>query len=465
MTTKPNKDVPPASCPSPQELLAFDTGNLAASRTREVTAHVQSCQACLASHLRDNDDDSRRIRQILVEATESLEDTTTYLRETEYVQLRQRLLEKPEPVADGKLLAELVGTATPSSWPRALPHRLGNYQLLSEIGQGAMGVVYRAEHVSLKRVVALKLLTPGWISKSQALVRFHREMEAIGRLNHPHIVTAHDAGQVEDCHFLVTEYVEGFDLSTLVGRLGPLPLAEACELVRQAALGLEAAHQQQMVHQDVKPSNLMVTPQGQVKVLDLGLVSFLSETSDDELAGETQMGTPDYMAPERWTNPRHVDIRADVYSLGCTLFKLLVGYAPFSQRLQTVDDKAAHLWEAVPSLRRQRAEIPAELERAVYRMLAKSPDDRYATPAAVAEVLKPFAQGARLGELVSAPSGGHSLRGLAPHPTEEFAPTAQPPLENSRVDCCGRSPGRLAAGHDDLRRDQCGDRRDHSQPG
>ena len=251
----------------------------------------------------------------------------------------------------------------------------------------------------------MKVLTPGRLRKSDALAQFQRELEAIGQLHSPHIISAHDAGEVNGHHILVTEFVDGYDLSRLVWKLGPLGVADACELVRQAALGLEVASNKGIVHQDVKPSNLMLTPEGQVKVLDLGLVSFLSD-AESEIAFSRAMGTPDYMAPERWNGANNVDVRADVYSLGCTLYKLLVGHAPFSQMLQTVDDKRqAHLSDNVCALHTERDDVPGKLERIVHRMLAKSPDDRFPTPRHVAAALKPFCTGAVPERLVARANG------------------------------------------------------------
>ena len=157
-------------------------------------------------------------------------------------------------------------------------------------------------------------------------------MKAVGKLSHVNIVGAHDAGEIDGTHFLVMEYVDGLDLSNIARRLGQLPIPDACELVRQAATGLQHAYKHELVHRDIKPSNLMLTPEGQVKILDLGL-ALLDGTSgeNNELTSTGQMmGTLDYMAPEQGMDSHTVDIRADVYSLGATLYKLLTGTAPFA---------------------------------------------------------------------------------------------------------------------------------------
>src|SRR5262249_3247528 len=149
--------------------------------------------------------------------------------------------------------------------------------------------------------------------------RFRREVRAAARLSHPNIVTAHDADQAGDTHFLVMEYVAGTSLDRELRRRGPFPVAEACDLIRQAALGLQHAHERGMVHRDVKPANLLLTPAGQVKVLDFGLAHVAGAAGDESLPSATVVGTPDYLAPEQARDPRHGDVRADVYSLGCTL--------------------------------------------------------------------------------------------------------------------------------------------------
>ncbi len=210
--------------------------------------------------------------------------------------------------------------------------RLRDYQLLEEIGEGGMGTVYRALHTELEKIVALKVLPTEQTKDERAVNRFKREMKAVGKVDHPNIVRATDAGEVDGTHFLVMEYVEGIDLSKLVKRVGPVPIADACELVRQAAIGLQHAHEHGLVHRDVKPSNLILAKNGQTKVLDLGLARLHGQNAPQENLTSTHqmMGTVDYMAPEQFENAHGVDIRADIYGLGCTLYKLLTGHAPYS---------------------------------------------------------------------------------------------------------------------------------------
>jgi hypothetical protein len=279
------------------------------------------------------------------------------------------------------------------------------YRVRRLLGRGGMGAVYQAEHALMERPVALKVLRPGLLPDPDAVARFHQEVKAAARLQHPNIVAALDADQAGEVTFLVMEYVEGQSLSERIAAHGPLPAEEACEYVRQAALGLQHAHEQGMVHRDVKPHNLMLTPQGQVKVLDLGLARLVSEQApvgstdstvqrvEESAPGLTGpgvvMGTLDYVAPEQARDARSADARADVYSLGSTLYFLLTGRLPFPAPNAT-EKLARLLSEGPPSLAGLRPDLPVRLAAAVARMMARAPEDRYQTARAVADALAPF---------------------------------------------------------------------------
>ena len=216
---------------------------------------------------------------------------------------------------------------------------------------------------------------------------------------------AYDAGEVAGLPYFVMEFVEGTGLDGVVRQRGPLPVAEACEVVRQAALGLQHLHEHGLVHRDVKPSNLMLTPQGQVKVFDLGLARLVNDPAQEAqitLHGQF-LGTVDYVAPEQCDNSRTVDIRADLYSLGCTLYHLLAGDPPFtSPAYDSIFRKLlAHATAPVPPVR-GRSDIPEPLAAALGRLLAKDRNDRFATPADVAAAFQPFAAGADLARLLAA---------------------------------------------------------------
>ena len=267
---------------------------------------------------------------------------------------------------------------------------LGEYVLLDRLGGGGMGVVYRALHRRMDRTVALKTLSPRAMSAPGAVARFHREVRAAARLVHPNIVTAFDAGEHEGIHYLVMEYVEGEDLGKLVQERGPLPVEEAVAYILQAAKGLAYAHSQGIIHRDVKPSNLLLDRQGVVKILDMGLARVTSwegrQTEELTRSGQV-MGTFEYMAPEQAISSHHADHRADIYSLGCTLYRLLTGEAPY-QGSSAWEVILAHREDPIPSLRERRPEAPEELEWIYQRMVAKRPEDRYQSMEEVAVALE-----------------------------------------------------------------------------
>ena len=304
------------------------------------------------------------------------------------------------------LTAEQAKRDAPVNAPSGLsapPFALGQYRVVEKIGEGGMGAVYRALHGRLKKAVALKVLPPGRTADAQAVARFEREMEAIGRLNHNHIVRATDAGEADGVHYLVMELIDGIDLTRLVRAAGPLPVAAACELMRQAAVGLQYAHENGLVHRDIKPSNLLLSVNGEVKITDLGLALLHhNERASGELTLSGQvMGTADYMAPEQWEDSHAVDIRADLYSLGCTLYTLLTGRPPFAgpKHRSALRKMAAHARELVKPVTDQRADVPAPVEDLRQRLMNKEPADRPSTPAEVAKALEPFCRGADLSAL------------------------------------------------------------------
>lgn len=290
------------------------------------------------------------------------------------------------------------------------PHlrQIGRYEILAKLGEGGMGTVFKARHTHLGKIVALKMLTAKRIRDSWAVARLKREMKAVGALSHPNVVAAHDADEIGDLHFLVLEYVAGIDIAAVVTRCGTLSVPDACEIVRQAAVGLHYAHGHGLVHRDVKPSNLMLTAEGTVKVLDLGLALIATpDDRDDRTSTGVMMGTLDYMAPEQFNDSHAVDARADLYSLGCTLFKLLAGRAPFvgPQYDGPMKKMAAHASHQPPSLAELRSDVSPELDRLVRRLLAKQAVDRFATAAELVTAIGPFTRGAQLSEVFRRASG------------------------------------------------------------
>jgi serine/threonine protein kinase len=285
--------------------------------------------------------------------------------------------------------------------------QVGHYKLLAKLGQGGMGAVYKALHTKLGKLVALKLLPAERMQDPEAVARFEREMRAIGKLAHENIVVAHDAGEIDGTHYLVMELVEGADVGSIARDQGPLQVAEACEIIRQAALGLQHAYDNNLVHRDIKPSNLMLAdgPNGPVvKILDLGLARLGEQQSQqrDLTASGQIMGTLDYMAPEQAGDTHAVDIRADIYSLGATLYKLLTGRVPFQgdQYTNAMRKLVALATQEPPRIDSFCENLPAELVQIVHRMMARQPEDRYETPQQIAEAMAPFAASANLAALL-----------------------------------------------------------------
>jgi serine/threonine-protein kinase len=278
---------------------------------------------------------------------------------------------------------------------------LGPYRILDRLGEGGMGQVFKAHHVSMDRVVALKVIAKGRVSEPAAVGRFYREVRAVAKLSHPNIVTAFEVNQAGETPFLAMEYVDGIDLARLVQQSGALPIPQACEYVRQVARGLQHAHEKGLVHRDIKPSNLMVAlPHPDepplIKILDFGLARFESES--DHATRFTQLGkvvgTVDYIAPEQARNARTADIRADIYSLGCTLYYLLTARPPFHGD-DTIERIGARVVGDAPSVRKVRPEVSPALERVLVKMTARNPEERYQTPGEVAKALEPHTQDKR----------------------------------------------------------------------
>jgi serine/threonine-protein kinase len=292
---------------------------------------------------------------------------------------------------------------------------LDPYVILDRLGAGGTGVVFKARHLHMQRTVALKVIRKELLTDSEVIQRFYREVEAVSKVSHPNVVHAYDAGPIGNMHVLAMEYVEGVDLARLVKDSGPLPVAQACEHIRQAALGLQHIHECGLVHRDIKPSNLLLSavghppsasgpaeqpkaeslqPKAVVKILDLGLARLLPrgrQVPDNPLTdpGSMTLGTTDYLAPEQALDMHGADIRADIYSLGCTFYFLLTGQPPFAGG--TLAEKLMrHQQAEPPPIAKLRPGVPPVLEKIVRRLLAKRADDRYQTPAELARDLAEF---------------------------------------------------------------------------
>jgi serine/threonine protein kinase len=365
------------SHPTEEVLRAYGLGRLDDAPAASVHSHLEGCPEC-----------RRRVAEIT---------SDSFLG-----RLRDAKAGNPSsgPAVSSTDGLSMLGTGpAPAAPPPAstLPPGLAdlpNYEILRELGQGGMGTVFLARNTLMERMEVLKVVSGHLVNRRGVLDRFLGEIRNAARFLHPNIVAAYTALQLGESLVLSMEYVEGLDLSRLVKAKGPLPVAHACSYVHQAALGLQHAHDHGMVHRDIKPSNLMLAKQGNrgvVKVLDFGLAKVTSEGAvDGGLTHEGQMlGTPDYIAPEQISNARRADIRADIYSLGCTLYYLLTGQPPFRGD-SLYDILQAHQSMDATPLNLVRPDVPVEVAAIVAKMMAKEPGRRFQEPKEVAQALKPF---------------------------------------------------------------------------
>ncbi|MBS0203432.1 MAG: protein kinase [Planctomycetes bacterium] len=275
---------------------------------------------------------------------------------------------------------------------------MGSYFVLDKLGQGGMGMVLKAEHRMMKRLVAIKVLSPAVTKTKELSQRFQREVEAAARLTHPNIVGAFDAGETNGSPFLVMEYVPGDDLSSIVRKKGPLSLDQAIDCIAQAAKGLEFAHKQGVIHRDIKPANLLMDTSGVVKILDMGLarIEAADVATQADLTGTgAVMGTVDYMAPEQALNTKHADARSDLYSLGISLWYLLTGRSAYEGD-SLMARLLAHRDQPIPSLRAVRDDVPESLDHVFQKLVAKKPADRYQTATEVLVDLQACRTGASI---------------------------------------------------------------------
>ena len=303
---------------------------------------------------------------------------------------------------------------------------LGPYQVIDSIGQGGMGQVFKGVHTMMGRTVAIKVL-PRHRSTPEAINCFTREIRAQAQLDHEHLVRAFDAGHDGNVHYLVCEYVPGADLRRLVRSRGKLSMNDAATIISQAANGLSHAHSRGLIHRDVKPGNLLVTPEGFTKVSDLGLAGFLGTGADadepDPRAGKI-VGTADYLAPEQVLTPNNVTGAADVYALGVTLYYAVTGKVPFAGG--TPREKALrHVEETPRNPKRLNPELSDEFVAVITAMMQKKPADRI-SPAEVIRRLAPWARGS-LSPAIS--DVVRDANGPQPLLTGGFSPTSTPGAE------------------------------------
>lgn len=378
------------NCLSRENLKSYLAGWTDESQHDEIEAHIADCEAC----------------EQTVVALESDPDTLI-----EFVRVGSPAAEEQSVLQSAMSKAREIGgdlaksSVTPASW-QPQSKDIGAYELLRPLGHGGMASVYLARHRQLGKQVAIKLLPSYSFRNEYFAARFQREIRAAGGLEHPSIVQATDAGEHNGTHYLVMEHIDGLDVSRIAKLAGKLTIADACEVIRQVALGLSHAHAEGIVHRDVKPSNVMISSSGEAKILDFGLARIApwDEMSAELTSVGQLMGTLDYMAPEQAERAESVDYRADLYALGATLFKLLCGRPPLAAspdlsplaKLRLLASK-----QRPPQLHTIRQDAPAQLSTLLEQLLAYNADDRPASAAHVAEQLAPLCQGSNLKELVS----------------------------------------------------------------
>jgi len=383
----------PTTHPSVQELAAFSLGKLTGTPAEAIAHHLDGCKACC---------------EVVAKATGD-----SFLELVRSAKTRGATMVAGAGPSLPPASQSLLAGSPPAPGPQDLPPELADhprFQIVRQLGRGGMGVVYLARHRLMERAVAIKVINKSMLDNPEALVRFRGEVKAAARLQHPNIVAAYDAEEIGDSQMLlVMEYVEGIDLAKWLEKKGQLPVLYACNYIRQAALGLQHAFEQGMVHRDIKPQNLMLTNEGRVKILDFGLARLAIRRKSNP--GLTQdgafMGTPAYVAPEQATDARTADVRADIYSLGCTLYCLLAGRPPFVEETP-VKQVLAHIQQEATSLTAVRPDVMPELANIVERMLAKDPAQRFQTPVEVAQALVPFSKSGQKNAIAPTPSAKSS---------------------------------------------------------
>ena len=382
-------------CPEKSHLKSFSQGLLGDEDSDLLILHLQDCEDC----------------QKNLETIDLVGGEDTFIHQIRGVapQCDDPHLAEPEfRSATVKALAALAKMEEFAS-DVSLPKTIGEYEIVKPIGRGGMGRVFLGRHTKLGRQVAIKVLAPHRRWDQRMHDRFEAEMRAIGGLNHPNIVVAHDARDVEGVAVLVTEYVDGLDGSELLKRVGRLSIADACQIGVELCKALTYVSEKGLIHRDVKPSNVMIDNEGNVKLLDLGLARFESTDGEPEFTATGQaMGTADYVSPEQVNDARNVDGRTDLYALGCTLYKMIAGRAPFAtEEYATPYSKMnAHISTAPVNLSQLRDDVPKEIELLVHGLLEKSPSDR---PNSASEVMSSLQNHATTSDLTEMVRVAHTM--------------------------------------------------------
>ena len=381
----------PPSHPAPDVLKAFAVGKVPQEEAKGILDHLETCALCMQTVVEATSDRFvDRMRRAQGQNSPNPRPATQSLA----IPPESVPTEPPPSTSQPALSASLSESAGPV--PEELQNNL-EYELLRELGRGGMGVVYLARNRMMNRLEVLKVMNQGLVDEPGNLDRFLREIQAAAQLSHPNIVNAYAARPIGKLIVFAMEYIDGDDLSKLVKARGPLPVINAGLYAQQAALGLQHAFEKRMAHRDIKPANLILARKGKkhaIKILDFGLAKITSETGfEGGLTGTGMMlGTPDYIAPEQILDAQAADSRADIYSLGCTLYYLLTGGPPF--RAGSLDELLYKHREVDPTpVNQVRPEVPAEMAAVAKRMMAKDPAHRYQSPGEVAAALGSILKG------------------------------------------------------------------------
>jgi serine/threonine protein kinase len=442
-------------CPPPELLTGFALGKLEAAVAESVGAHLGDCLQCRRIAA-ETPPDSFIVQLRMAGANALREDAdqslsfespaSVSLAEESQGRFAATVSFRGEPSSHEMPSKQAFAAAEPDALfpPELIDH--SNYRMIRRLGRGGMGTVYLAQNLLLDRLEALKIVAPRLVDRLEALQRFQQEIRAAARLQHPNIVAAYSAQAVGKHLVFAMEHVNGEDLGQVVRRRGPLPIVHATFYAYQVCLGLQHSWERKMVHRDIKPSNLMLLKEGSrhtIKILDFGLAKAYSEkVHDGGLTDSGEMlGTPDYVAPEQTINARSADIRADIYSLGCTLYFLLTGRVPF-QRANPIGIIEAHRTVDPEPLEELRRDVSPELAQVLTKSMAKQPAQRYQSPGELATALKPFFTSAVAPIAVShpAPIARASFDDAAP-PREEQPTTLSP--QAAELQSIGKAGGRF----------------------
>lgn len=381
-----------AICPTSEDLKSLSLGKLSEEHSDQLVSHLESCEKC-QSEISDLDvSDDTFVSSLRSASNIAL---TTNDRFDQEGACR---------VAASRALAALATVESNEDHAlKHVPRTIGEYEIVRPLGRGGMGNVYLGRHTKLRRLVAIKFIAEHRRWDQSMRERFETEMQTIGQLKHPNIVAAFDAREVDGIAALITEYIDGLDVSEIVRRNGQLSVADASEVIMEVCHALDYCDDQGLVHRDIKPSNVMLSRTGEVTVLDLGLARIQASDNSEFTATGQALGTADYVSPEQINDGKNVDHRTDLYSLGCTFFKLLTGRAPFAQSDYATGfaKMNAHVSVAPPRVESIRDDVPIELCDLIDHLLKKSPNDRPQSISIVAEIIDPFTANADLESLVA----------------------------------------------------------------